>query len=291
MPESYSEWLVENGVKLYNSNNIAWRVYRNVLIPVGTGPVYGVPSDFDVNNMLSESGSYLIRSTIGPISEESPWWHVVADSHSVLNIKSKIKGMIKRGKRDSRFERLDIEWLIKNGYECYFSAHSRYGNARPASVREWSQNLILRENGPFEYWGAFCGSNLAAYAECVVDGKFVNTATIKFNPEYLKNYISYVMVDGLIFEYVHKMGMKICNGTTPVSHDTLFQEFLLKNGFIKEYGVLDIRYEWRLGLAVKVLCPIRYILKHLEFVPHVKNVNSLLLLEYLHRGSKRLVGE
>lgn len=285
---TYLDWLRSQGVDLYSSNGLFWRPYRGAWIPVGAGPVYGAPDSNDLSRMLSKSGIYLVRSTVKPLDCESPWWHVVADAQSVLKIKGKIKGMIQRGKRSCTFDRLEPKFLEKNGYKCYFSAYSRYSGAHPLGYNDYLSGLRGKMAGPFEFFGVFCGSALAGYAECLVDPPWVATVTIKFDPAFLKNYSSYVMIDGLIYEYVLKRGLRLCNGTVSVSHDTQFQDFLIKNGFRKEFGILHLDYHPLVRVAVKGVYPLRSALGVMRSWPRFGALESLLRLEELRRACARL---
>ena len=94
------------------------------------------------------------------------------------------------------------------------------------------------------------------------------------------------MVAGIVEWYVHlgRDGSYLCDGARNVSHQTCFQDFLIKYfGFRRAYCKLNIKYRPIVGFAVKLLFPFRSILKD-SHNSKIRMVSSVLKMEAWKRG-------
>ena len=104
----------------------------------------------------------------------------------------------------------------------------------------------------------FSGTRLVGYAECIIEpDKGLCTRAIKYDPEHIKQYGSYVMFDELLSTYVARQGLPVNNGTRSILHDTNVQEFLQKFGFRRQYCRLNIVYSPMLSCVVSLAYPLR----------------------------------
>ncbi len=280
---NYLDYLKQTGTQLFDGAGTCWQIYQGGLIPAMPLPKY-VDMDAETGRrLLSESRAHLIRWSSDPSSQEMPWWWVVCDKYDVGQFSSKMRNMIKRGYKKCEARCVTTEWLAEFGYECYRAAFSRYSHATPASEDDFRAN-ILKQVGyesVFENWGVFVEDRLAGYAQCIVeDEKGVATNVIKYDPDYMRDYTSYAMMDTLLNHYVAGKGLPMSNGTRAVSHDSNVQDFLLKFGFRRQYCRLNVQYRRSLGLAISMLHPFR------KFIPGwaaMHNVKALLFQERLRR--------
>ena len=284
MKDNYTEWLRNQGVRLFEGGGINWRLYQGALVPAPVFPCFTDLSQDEARTLLKESGAWFIRYASGPCNEETGWWYVVCDSYNPERLSSKIRNMIKRGNRNCAVSRIDTEWLAQSGYECYLAAFNRYKNARPVSRNIFCDSILRTIGGPFEYWGVFLKDRLAGYCQCIVEKNEVSTNVVKFDPEYLHYYTSYSLVTSMIIHYVAERGMSLSNGTRSIAHDTNFQDILLKLGFRKDFCRLNIMYQTWLNLAIRIFFPLRKFITQRPDHDLMHKVRALLYQEELRRA-------
>lgn len=130
---------------------------------------------------------------------------------------------------------------------------------------------------------------MAGYCQCIVEGSNVATSIIKYDPNYLKYYSSYALMDAILSYYVRERNMMVSNGTRAIAHDTNIQDYLLKFGFRREYCRLNVFYQPLVGMAVKVLYPFRRFLKLMPDDSLKHKVEAVLYQEQLRREGNAFV--
>jgi hypothetical protein len=281
---SYVEWLKKQGIPLFKGGGIYWRLYKGALVPAPVTPCFVKLSYDESKELLRKSGAYLLRYSSDPCEQNTQWWYIVCDSYDLKNLTSKMRNQIKRGNKLCTIKQIDVEWLANHGYECYFSAFSRYKNARPVSMKEFRNNILATAEGPFEYWGVFVDSRLVGYCQCIIECDQVATNVIKFDPAFLKYYSSYAFIDAICNHYVVDRNISISNGTRSILHDTNMQDFLLKFGFKKQFCRLNVMYRPSLKFAIQILFQMR---KFLDLLPDhglMHKLKALLYQEELRRA-------
>ena len=281
---TYIDFLRQTGVPLFDGAGIYWQVCRGGLIPALPLPTF-VDMDLETGRqLLAKSGAYFARWSSEPSIQQTSWWWIVCDSYNLAQLSSKMRNQIKRGYKECIVRRVSASWLADFGYECYKSAFHRYNYATYASETDFRSRTLSRAEYEtvFEYWGVFIEDQLVGYAECTVEGEDgVATTVIKYNPDFLRKYTSYAMMDTLLKYYVAERGLPMSNGARSVSHDTNVQDFLLKFAFRRQYCRLNVQYRRSIGLAVSLLYPFR------KFLPGwggMHNVKALLFQEELKRA-------
>ncbi len=281
---SYADYLRQSGVPLFSGAGTYWQIYGGALIPAS--PVSRFV-DMDVQTsrrLLNESKAYLMRWSSDPSSQETPWWWIVCDKYDLALVSGNTRSKIRRGQKKCVVRRVSAAWFAESGYECYNKAFSRYHHATPTSKDAFRSSILLKaqHESLFEYWGAFVEEQLVGYVECVVEeDKGVATTIIKYDPDYLRYYTSYAMMDTLLSHYVVERTLPISNGNRSISHDTNIQDFLLKFGFRRQYCRLNVQYRRFLELAILLLRPFR---KLLPGWAAINNVKALLFQEELRRA-------
>lgn len=282
---TYVDYLRQTGQQLFYGAGIYWRIYQKALIPASPIPTFVDVDNRTSKRLLAESGAFLIRWSSDPTNQETSWWWMVCDNYDLVHLTSKMRNQIRRGHKDCTVRRISTEWLAEYGYECYKKAFNRYSYTIPADENEF-RSCILSKIGYetlFENWGVFVEDRLVGYVECVVEGGEVNTSVIKYDPDYLKYYSAYAMMDTLLTHYVAERKLPMSNGTRAISHDTDIQDFLLKFGYRRQYCKLNVMYQPYLKLIVSCLYPIR------KFLPNkAHKIRALLFQEELKRKCQQI---
>lgn len=260
MASRYIDWLLRQGVQLYEGQNLHWRVYNGGLVPASPTPRCVELSDADAKDLLRRSGAWFCRYSSHPSEVETPWWYIAHHCVSGSRLSSNTRSKINRGKRHCIVRSIEPRWLATHGYETYRSAHERYRNAAPLSKETFVKNVSGSAGGPFEYWGVFVGEELAAYCQCIVEEENVDTSVTRFHPAYLKFYPAYALISWLIESYVEKRGLSLSNGDRSIAHETNFQDFLIKMGFEKKYCRLNVVYRRELDLLVRIMFPFKSVI-------------------------------
>ncbi|MEK7400337.1 MAG: hypothetical protein AAB116_25610, partial [Candidatus Poribacteria bacterium] len=198
----------------------------------------------------------------------------------------KMRNQIKHGRRDCIVRDISAEWLAECGYGCYKKAFDRYSHAVPMIESKFRSHVLSKAKYEtlFENWGVFVEDRLVGYVVCIVEGEGVNTSVIRYDPDYLKYYPAYAVMDTLLTHYVAERKLPMSNGTRAVSHDTNMQDFLLKFGYRRQYCRLNVMYQPYLKLAISCLYPFR------KFVPNkVHRIKALLFQEELKRECQKMI--
>lgn len=284
MNSNYVEWLKEQGIQLYKGGGTYWRVYQGALIPASATSCFVSITIDECKYLLNESGAFFIRYESDPCNEETEWWIILCDIYKPDNLTSKIRSMIKRGRRNCSVRLIDADWLTTYGYACYYAAFSRYKNARPVSVDIFRNDILKTKYDTFEYWGVFVGDQLAGYCQCIIEHDEVSTNIIKYHPAFLRYYTSYALIDSLMHHYVGERRLVLSNSSRSILHDTKMQDFLLKLGFRKQFCHLKIAYKPWLNILVKSLYPMHRLIKLLPSIRQLYKLHALLFQEELRRA-------
>ncbi len=283
MNSRYVEWLQGQGVSLFKAGDMYWRLYQGTLVPAPATPCFIKLNHYDAKALLKESGAYFLRYSSDPCEKETEWWHIVCDKYEPKLISSNTRKNIKRGKRSCSVRQIDAKWLSTHGYECHFAAYSRYKNAAPVSKEVFRNNILATVSGPFECWGVFIEGNLAGYNQCIIDENNVYISVSKYNPAYLRHRTAYALVNTCINYYVVERGMIICSGIRSISHDTNYQDVLLKLGYRKQFCHLNIFYQPWLKIAIQTLFPLRGVIANLPDYGPIHKLQVLLFQEKIKK--------
>ena len=148
----------------------------------------------------------------------------------------------------------------------------------------YRSNVLGTKHGPVEYWGVFVQGNLAAYCQCTLDDSYVDMTVTRFDPQYMKFFVSHALITYPLEHYVIRLGMVVGNGERSIAHQTNIQQFLLRFRFQKT--VLSAQFVYRpwLGSAVRVLFPVRRIVNKLPDRGLLHSPKVLLVQEEIRRS-------
>jgi hypothetical protein len=279
------KWLATQEIPLFEAGGITWARYRSALMPADpTLPFVQVEPD-KVRHLLRRISAPFARWSTDPSSEPTEWWHTVCSQYSHAELSSNTRSKVNRGLKRNVVRPVTPVWLAANGYSCYAESFRRYGGAKPAPAGIWRSDLEAQRDAPVEVWGVFDDGQLGGYAWVVVDERRAALSSVKLDPRILPGYGSYALLSVLLEELVAVRGVSIQNGARAIAHETEMQDFLLKFGFERKYGRLEVVYS-PLGLtaahAARWIGPLRRVAP-----PNVRaQLRTLALQERIRRATR-----
>jgi hypothetical protein len=285
---NYADYLIRQGERLFEGGGTRWKIYHKALVPASPIPTFTQLTLEEAKAILNQSNAHFIRWSSDPTEEPTTWWWNVCSSYDKSKLSSNTRSKIKRGTRLCTVDRVSASWLAQHGYECYVSAFQRYTNASPEPFESFRTRIMETADYEdlFQYWAVFCEGRLVGYVKCDIEPKKgVSTNVLKYNPEGLKQYASYALMDTLLTSYVVERALPINNGERTVLHDSNMQDFLLKFGFRRHYCRLNIIYSSPLHHVVNLVYPFRSLVQRLPKHSLFIKVKALLVQESYRRGS------
>lgn len=273
--------------------NKEWKYYNHAAIP-RKSPLTN-PNLKDVKNgrIWKLSGKPLLArwTTDFDCGFETNWWYIIKDKPFDINeINSKKRYEIKKGRKYFCVKEIELDSFKDELFEIHKSALMTYSQMSfqllnkekfIKSIERWKNLTIL---------GAFYNETqkMVGYAMLTKDDdKYLQFNVLKVIPEYEKYAINAAIVDGILAKYENflKIGGIICDGARSINHETNFQGYLEKYfKFRKAYCILHIEYNPKIKWAVKILYPIRGVLKKFDGNKLIHNINSVLIMEEFVRG-------
>lgn len=260
--------------------DVEWRYYRGALIPKPAPHVEMKLTPGEEKELLTRSKAYFLRYVTDWDSEDGEFWYVIKDTkESLENYKSKMKNQIRKGLKNCRVEKVDKSEIVQNGFAVYKTAFTGYQtDMTPMSQESFEKSILNADlNVTVDFWAVYNLKNiLIAYSENIVDYDCVNYSSIKFHPDYMKDYPSYALFFKMNEYYLNEKKYQYVNdGARSISHITNIQDFLMnKFHFRKAYCRLHVVYRRDIGLIVWVLYPFRTLISKV----HHKFFNKLSVL-------------
>ena len=129
---------------------------------------------------------------------------------------------------------------------------------------------------------------MIGYSQNLVIDNYCDYSTIKFNPDFLKLYSSYILFYTMNRYYLFEKGFRYVNdGARSISHETNIQSYLIdKFKFRKAYCKLNIIYSPKIKLILTLIYPFRWFFSLLDFGPFSK-LNILIFQEKIKRTYER----
>jgi hypothetical protein len=298
----FTELFDRLGIKFEILNDILWKEYQRMVVPVGPAMLDYTISENEAKFLLDKFPiALLVRRTEGfKIIEREMfdsssivannygegWYAVICTVFKdIEELSSKNRSEIRRGLKNCKVKRVEADFIAKNGFNVFTSAFERYKGVKKPSIteREYEERILKMED--FEdiihYWGVFYGNQLIAYSEnYIYDDIEVNYSTIKFHPVYLKLYPAYALIYAMNKYYLKEQKFKYVNdGFRNILHQTNIQKFLIdKFGFKKAYTNLYIFYKPYFKSLLRILSPFQTILKRIN-----PKIGSLYLQDSIKR--------
>jgi hypothetical protein len=221
-------------------------------------------------------------------------WYALICSHfnPLETVNSKLRNELKKGISNCRAERVDADYISRNGYEVYLRAHDRYKNYKYCITDKTTYSKDICSTGNYDdilhYWGVFYQNRLIGYSSNFI---FNTTealySTIKIDPAYLNLNPTYALIYEMNHSYLVENEFKYVNdGYRTLLHDTNFQNFLMKKfNFIKAGLTLMVYYKPLYSAIINGLYPFRKVVGHLD--PRLEAVLKLESIRRSYCGSTR----
>lgn len=251
-------------------NGIEWVYKQGALIPNSSPHCSIVLTEEEQKSLLKHTRAYFLRWTDSFDMKESSFWYIIKDScEKIEKLSSNTRSKIRRGEKRSVVRVIDKKTIRDEGYETYLLASIKYDTFEDIMTEKEFVNYIdkLDEN-KYQFWGVYDGqtNKLIAYSQNQIYDNVCFYEEMFFHPDYLKNYISYLLIYEMNRYYLERKSFKyISDGARSMSHNTNIHHFLIdKFNFRKAYCRLNIVYRWDVGLVVKILYPFRKIVEKLD---------------------------
>lgn len=271
-----------------------WKYYKSAI--VSALDPHKLPDLSPVNDnsiwKAFDKKAYFVRWTDNyDCKIETNWWFIIKDSPFDINqLKAKRRYVINNGIKN--FDVRVIDDAEKYAEEFFTVAKDAYldypKEYRPEinhdkfvnGVHSWAKYDVLaafdREN-----------QKLSGYV-CLKRG----TESINFQMQRVlrsaeKRNVNAALVYGIL-EFYHddlEKGCYIYDGERSVLHETAFQDYLEKYfDFRKAYCRLNIKYKKNIAVMVKVLYPMRGILRKFNKIGMINKINAILRMEEIIRN-------
>ncbi|MGY8987287.1 MAG: sulfotransferase family protein [Flavobacteriales bacterium] len=264
-----------------------WRKYNGALIP-STPPDIEVDIK-DINKRLIQENAYFARWTSDFDSEqESEFWYVICDTPMQIKDYSRnTRSKITRANKKLYVKEVTKDFLANNSYSVYLKAFRRYEASSSPNKKKYFINSLQDLEGDWQFWGIFLKKNdqLVGYSQNKIIGDYCDYSTIKFDPDYLKYYSSYILYYVMNHYYLNKNSFKYINiGARSLLHKTMTQNYLIeKFGFRKAYCTLHLEYRYLLRLIVQFLYKFKPFFRFFRWNFIINKIYGLLLHEEIKR--------
>lgn len=277
------------GYDIFEACQVKWCMLHGAIVPFSLTNKGHFISKNQARKIVQTRRAFFIRwETNFDTNKESEWWHIIKTGDAEIeNFSGNTRSKIRRGLKIYKSEKCSKEVIIKDGYNVYLSAYSRYNTfEHPVSEKNFIQSICnVPEN--IEFWGVFDrqSEELVSFSENIIDQKKCFYSTIWFTPESLKKYSSYVLFFEMNKSYLlDRKFLYVSDGARSIKHITNIHDFLQdKFGFRKAYAKLNIIYDPRVYIVICFLYPIRNILRRFNF-RYIEKLNVLLEQERIRRA-------
>ena len=264
-----------------------WRKYNGALIPT-TPPHIEVDVSGLEKEIINQNVYFARWTTNFDCNEKTEFWHVICDTPMQMEDYSRnTRSKIRRAFKKLYVKKITKDFLLYNSYSIYRKAFKRYeASSSPENKRYFTKSLQDLE-GDWQFWGIFLKKNdqLVGYSQNKIIGDYCDYSTIKFDPEYLKYYSSYILYYEMNQYYLNKNSFKYVNiGARSLLHKTTTQRYLIdKFGFRKAYCTLHLEYRYLLKLIVRFLYKFKLFFNFFRWNFFINKIYGLLLHEEIKR--------
>jgi len=243
--------------------NNFWRKYHGAIIPWEPPHFNFNLSTEQVSNDIKIHKAFFARWTTDFDSEKkSDFWYIINDKKLSFNDYSRnTKSKINRGLKKFNVKIISKTELISQGYCVYEKALKRYAVVLKKNSEIEFVNEIKSLGNSWQFWGVYSKKNniLVAFSLNRIVDDYCDYSTVKLDPDYLRDYSSYVLYYSMNKYYLNENNFKyINNGTRSISHQTNIHDFLIdKFKFRKAYCNIQVVYSPFFNTLVRYLLPVR----------------------------------
>ena len=276
-----------------------WKYYNHAMIPT-TAP-HETPNMHPIENgdIWKVGGCtplFARWTTDWDCGHKTNWWYVIKDEpFDIGSLKSNYRYKINKGCKHFDVRVIDPCDFKEELYKVQIAAFSAY----PAKYRPSVDKKVFTDGidawKQYKVFGAFYRENNELVGYVLMTERLQNFYDLlvqRTKPQYEKLQLNAALVKGVMDYYTEHLsnGGIICDGSRSINHETHFQDYLEKYfGFRKAYCKLHLKYRPGVGMAVKLLYPLRKIWLLLDGIGIVHSINSVLKMEEICRS--RVLGE
>jgi hypothetical protein len=287
--DRFAELFSEKGEKFAVFNNTIFFLYNGMVVPFAPVNEKVHLPRIQAADLLNRLGGKLIRwnSSEFDLSGTPEWYALICRNFtSIDDVNSKLRNELKKGISNCRVQRVDTEYISRNGYEVYSRAYGRYKNLTysPADEKTYYKDICSGKNyhDIVHYWGIFYQNKLIGYSSnFVFDKTEALYSTIKIDPGYLYLNPTSALMYEMNNSYLVENGFEYVNdGYRTLLHDTNFQDFLIKKfNFIKAGLRLEVYYKPLYSAIINASYPLRKIIRYFD-----PRIEAILKLESIRRS-------
>ena len=241
------------------------------------------------------------------IPQEIPWYYVIKDSPFDLSkLKAKKRYEITKGNKSFYVEHCDNPLQFKEElYQVYKESILTGYKGEGFKVDsydvfcKWLSYMGTRNNrgaiNQFFIVYKKSDSTIGGYGHILQYSEWAAFSTMKTIPRYEKDGVNAALCYGILEYlnvYLEQDGFYFSDGSRTIFHKTAFQDYLQKYfDFRKAYAKLEMAYNPRYNLLIKMLFPIRKVIERLSGLHHsFYGIASMLTLEEYYRACKKTIG-
>lgn len=275
-----------------------WKYYNHAAIPTTSPHISPDTSPVD-NGEIWELGSKKVKpffamwTTEFDCCQDTKWWYVIKDTpFDLKSINANRRYKITKGNQNFFVKYVDISCVENQNAmsNIAIEAFSTYPKSYRPNVTKEQYREQIRNWTSCVVYGAYStiDGQLCGFLKLVSDGQCKHLDIQKVLPACEKYNINAALIYNMLIDNQDFLenGGYICDGSRNVAHETQFQDYLEKYFlFRKAYSHLNIVYRKGIGQIVHILYPFRTILKKLDSISIIHNVNGVLKMEEIRRNA------
>ncbi len=225
-------------------SGIPWHLYGRLLMPLCMPHIPLEVNREEIRAAVSQNHALLACwTTDWDVYDKSEWWWVVCDQrdYQVDTIRSsRGRALIRKGLRECTVRRIEVGEFARPAYPIHQAALRSYGMAPPTFARFVDQMEALAEYSGTDFWGAFRGDVLTAFAIYQrIDGA-ASGIIAKSNPEFHKYQPNAAMFYTACQHYMAQGLRYVTGGERTLVHPSAIQEFSEKLGWRKVFCRVNV---------------------------------------------------
>jgi hypothetical protein len=275
----YAQLLKEQGNYVIAVKGVDWYDYGGFMVPAYLPHCVPVVTRESALEVLRKSGRPFARwSTKFGLPENSEWWFVLRKgTWSLEQCSANTRSKIRRGYKRLAARLISPDEMLNIGYGVLEKAMDRYEHKEFLPSRQTFEKKIKASaalTGTLDLFGVFSGTQLVGYSENYIQDNAAFWESIWYDPEFLKDYSSYVLVAEMLKYYLNERHFKyVLDGCRSIYHRSEIQEYLMHSfGFTKEYAHLNVVYRPWFTMGVKAA----YVFKGAIWSLNSRWINSTL---------------
>jgi hypothetical protein len=221
-----------------------WRSSGGVFRPLCMPHVPVVADRGELRRAVAEHRGLLAYWTSDWDSSGGDWWWTCCDrpDYDLDTIESaRGRRSIRKGLRECTVRRMEAGNFARPAYPVYRGAVESYGGSVPTRAEYARRVERLAAYPGTEFWAAFRGQRMAAFATCQVVDNAVILGSTKSDPEFHRHNPNAALFYTIARHYLRQGRRYVSNGSRTLWHPSNINDFLLTLGFRKIHCRLHVQ--------------------------------------------------